>query len=150
MEVHAILETVNWVCVKPRHMKRLLLITILLVSTKCFSQQSSIDTGYNILYSFGVGEEGFNVVSKYDTTILNNGKEKCSHSFAKKYAKQGAFSGVYISCLVNHGIAGCPDTWEHYKAICRHCLRHIEVKETKLAFKKVDEYDALLEKLNKK
>ena len=62
------------------------------------------------------------VISTYDTTILNKGKDSCTHVFV---SEKPTFSN--IGCAVYHGDTGCPDNWLNLKSICEHCLRHIHV-----------------------
>lgn len=82
------------------------------------------------------------IISTYDTTVLNKGKDSCIHAFV---SERQTFS--MISCAVYHGDTGCPDNWLNIKSICEHCLRHIHVKETRRAEAIPDRYSELLKKI---
>ena len=82
------------------------------------------------------------VVSTYDTTILNKGKDSCKHVFVEEIQP---FS--FMSCAVYHGDTGCPDNWLNVKSICENCLRHIHVKETRRSEPIPNKYAELLKKL---
>lgn len=88
------------------------------------------------------------VKTKYDTTVLNGGDTiLCPHKFVKKTVSKN-----YGTCAVFHDAAGCPDTWVNEFSICRFCLRHIHVKESRFVEQpaKEETYDELLNKLNNK
>jgi len=100
-------------------------------------------------YGLYIGERA-EVVSKYDTTILNIGDEKCLHIFA---TQKPNYSNLGQSCGVFHGAAGCPNNWLNEKRICTKCLRHIQIKEGRTVNElppPKDEYQEALDKLNKK
>lgn len=97
---------------------------------------------------------GFNsidvkVVSKYDTTVLFIGMEICTHDWVTKDNGSGYMGIRYTSCAVVHGAGGCPDTWGNYNSICTKCLRHINVKESRVVQGVKSKYDEALDRLNK-
>jgi hypothetical protein len=140
-------------------MKKVLTLIFIIFTINCTAQ---LDTSYfstpNAIYLGGSSQlnwvasdiRSVDVISKYDTVVLNKGNLKCKHHFVSKDVRDGLYSKSY-SCLVNHGAEGCPDTWLHEKQICALCLRHIEVTETRSAKVViiVDEYEEALKKLNK-
>lgn len=147
-------------------MRKLLLILLVASITangQPLTAPNYIDWGSSIPVEglvLGFGKSDYAVRSKYDTTLLFKGEDNCVHHFSKKNVYEGMYSSPGVGCLVYHGPAGCPDKWEHFKAICTICLRHIEVKETRWveqlkdeyaeALEKLDEYQKSVDKLNKK
>lgn len=131
-------------------MKKIILIIILFSSIESKSQVI-----YNNITNLGYTNEfiyqsNLRCISKYDTTILNKGLESCKHDWAIKDNPNGYMGiGKNVSCLVNHGITGCPDEWENYNIICTVCLKHLNISEKRIAEKIVNKYDEALERLNK-
>jgi len=141
-------------------MKKLLVLVLIAFSTLSYSQYSIADSlvitdstvTETLIYNGLFGTiSGFSsaaqtkVVSKYDTTILNKGSEKCSHKYANEQQPVS-----YISCAVYHGESGCPNDWLNRKSICTICLKHIQVVESRTVIVLKDEYTEALNKLNNK
>lgn len=84
------------------------------------------------------------VVSRYDTTVLNAGSPNCTHEWVMKKRVFSPFA-----CAVGHGPSGCPNDWTNEYRICRICLRHENIKEIRTEVSKPNDYEALVEKIQK-
>lgn len=138
-------------------MKKILTAIAIIISLQAVGQNDTINSytpllgyGYSILNSTLTIRNYHKdeiVISKFDTTILYDGDKKCKHNYA---SEQKIDSGFFISCDVLHGLAGCPEHWLKERQICTTCLRHIDIKETRRVEVVKNEYEAALERLNKK
>jgi hypothetical protein len=154
------------------NMKKLITAIILLSSLQNFGQSvDSINSGDGALSTMGIlggtllwhnddtGELSWEapdiVKSKYDTTVLFEGKHNtyetfiCVHDWAIEKKPEGNYNQV---CAIMHGAAGCSNYWMNQNKICTNCLRHINIKETRWTEPKEqpkDRYKEALEKLNK-
>lgn len=124
-------------------MKRLITLLALIVATQFIQAQEVINRldGNGFVFSTQIPTQT-EIVSKFDTVILNAGKVKCKHEWAIKRPTLST-----ISCAVYHNSFTCPDYWLNQFRVCKWCLRHENIKETQ--YIKEDEYEATIKKLKK-
>lgn len=121
------------------------LLLVVFMATVNFSFGQSLPSSFtaaNIGNTYS--NRDIEVVSRYDTTILNVGNPNCRHEWV---VKKHIFNPS--ACAVNHGPSGCPNDWTNEYRICRICLRHENIKETRTEVSKPNDYEALIEKIQK-
>lgn len=86
----------------------------------------------------------FEVLSTFDTILLNRGNIKCNHKWATKLKEVSN-----ITCAVYHGELGCPEYWINNLRICIECLRHERIIETREYIDKADKYTEAFNRLKR-
>lgn len=135
--------------------KLIVLIAITLISAPSKGQALTgfaniVNSSPNMVTADWVGLSGgfpanVEVISTYNTTVLNKGNKDCDHKWAVKIKEISM-----ISCAVMHGAEGCSNNWKNDLRICTECLRHEQITETRTTKTKADKYQEALNKLKNK